>query len=116
MKIRYHSALVTGGSGGIGRAIAIKLAQEGVGKIAIHYHSRRQEAERTLAEVRAAGGGGVLVQGDTSDATRMKAIVDEAAQQLGGCDIFVSAWAQPRPRSRACPGISRWRWRGMALP
>jgi NAD(P)-dependent dehydrogenase (short-subunit alcohol dehydrogenase family) len=42
MKIRYHSALVTGGSGGIGRAIAIKLAQEGVGKIAIHYHSRLQ--------------------------------------------------------------------------
>jgi enoyl-[acyl-carrier protein] reductase III len=89
MKIRFRNALVTGSSGGIGRAIAIKLAQEGVGKIAIHYHSRRLEAEKTLAQVRAAGSDGVLIQGDTSDAARMKAIVDEAAQQLGGCDIFV---------------------------
>jgi NAD(P)-dependent dehydrogenase (short-subunit alcohol dehydrogenase family) len=89
MKITFHSALITGSSGGIGRAIATKLAHEGVRNIGIHYHSRRDEAEKTLAQVRAAGGDGTLVQGDTSDPERMKAMVEEAAQKLGGCDIFV---------------------------
>ncbi|HEX2654240.1 MAG TPA: SDR family oxidoreductase [Xanthobacteraceae bacterium] len=89
MQITFQSALVTGGSGGLGRAIAIKLAQEGVKKIGIHYHSRKDEAEKTLAQVKAAGGDGVLVQGDTADAERMRIIVEEAAQKLGGCDIFV---------------------------
>src|SRR4051812_32581366 len=68
MKITFQSALITGSSSGIGRAIAIKLAQEGVKKIGIHYYSRKDEAEKTLAEVREAGSDGVLVQGDTSDA------------------------------------------------
>ena len=81
--------MVTGSSGGIGRAIAIKLAQEGVKKIGVHYHSRRDEAEKTLTQVREAGGDGVLLQGDTSDANRMRTMVEEAAQKLGGCDIFV---------------------------
>src|SRR5215475_4180730 len=89
MQITLQNALITGGSGGIGRAIAVKLAQEGVRKIAIHYHSRRDAAEETLARVKDAGGDGVLVQGDTSDAEGMKLIVEEAAQKLGGCDIFV---------------------------
>jgi NAD(P)-dependent dehydrogenase (short-subunit alcohol dehydrogenase family) len=89
MQVTFDSALVTGSSGGLGRAIAIKLAQEGVRNIGIHYHSRRDEAEKTLAQVREAGGDGVLVQGDTSDAERMKTMVEEAAQRLGGCDIFV---------------------------
>jgi len=89
MQITFQNALITGSSGGIGRAIALKLAQEGVSKIGIHYNSRRDEAEKTLAQVREAGGDGVLVQGDTSNAERMKTIVEDAAQKLGGCDIFV---------------------------
>ncbi len=51
MQITLQNALITGSSGGIGRAIAIKMAQEGVKKIAIHYYSRRNEAEKTLAQV-----------------------------------------------------------------
>jgi len=98
MHIAFKSALITGASGGIGRAIAIKLAQEGVGKIAIHYHARRNEAERTLAQVREAGGDGVLVQGDTADAGHMRRIVEEAAQHLGGCDIFVQCAVSSLPK------------------
>lgn len=89
MKIAFESALITGGSGGLGRAIAVKLAREGVRRVGIHYHSRRDEAEKTLAQVRDAGGDGMLVQGDTSDHERMRTIVEDAAQALGGCDIFV---------------------------
>jgi enoyl-[acyl-carrier protein] reductase III len=95
MHISFKSALVTGASGGLGRAIVVKLAQEGVGKIAIHYRSRKAEAEKTLAQVRNAGGDGFLVQGDIADAERMKAIVEQAAQQLGGCDIFVQCAVSP---------------------
>lgn len=91
MQITFHSALIMGSSRGLGRAIAIKLAQEGVRKIGIHYLTRRDEAEKTLAHVRDAGGDGVLVQGDTSDAKRAETIVQEAAEQLGGCDIFVQS-------------------------
>jgi len=91
MKIPFRAAMITGSSRGIGRAIAVKFAQEGVSRIAIHYHSRREEAEKTLALVRNAGADGVVVQGDTSDAKRAGEIVEEAASQLGGCDIFVQS-------------------------
>jgi NAD(P)-dependent dehydrogenase (short-subunit alcohol dehydrogenase family) len=89
VKISFQSALITGSSGGIGRGIAIKLAREGVKKIAVHYFNHQDEAERTLAQIKEAGADGVLVQGDTSDASRAEEIVHEAAQKLGGCDIFV---------------------------
>src|SRR5215471_6495778 len=91
MKISFHTALITGSSRGLGRAIAVKLAQEGVRKIAVHYHQRKDEAEKTVALLKGAGAEGVLIQGDTSDAKRAEDIVTEAAAQLGGCDIFVQS-------------------------
>ena len=91
MKIAFRSALIMGSSRGLGRAIAIKLAQEGVKKIGIHYLTRVDEAETTLAQVRSAGAEGVLFQCDTSDASRAEAIVGEAAEQLGGCDMFIQS-------------------------
>ena len=91
MKIAFHTALITGSSRGIGRAIAVKLAQEGVNKIAVHYLSRKDEAEKTVALVREAGAEGVLVQGDTGDTDRAMEIVEEAAEKLGGCDIFIQS-------------------------
>jgi len=93
MEITFQSALITGSSRGIGRAIAVKLAQEGVKKIAVHYLTRRDEAECTLALIKTNGADGVLVQGDTSDADRAASIVEEAADKLGGCDIFVQSVA-----------------------
>ncbi len=91
MKISFHTALITGSSRGLGRAIALKLAQEGVKKIAVHYHTNQGEAEKTLTLLRGAGAEGVLVQGDTSNAKRAEEIVTEAAGKLGGCDIFVQS-------------------------
>jgi enoyl-[acyl-carrier protein] reductase III len=95
MKIAFQTALITGSSRGHGRGIAVKLAQEGVKKIAIHYRSRQDEAEQTLALVKAAGADGVLVQGDVADASRAEALVHEAAEKLGGCDIFVHSVIPP---------------------
>jgi enoyl-[acyl-carrier protein] reductase III len=97
MKIKFRTALITGSSRGTGREIAVKLAQEGVGKIAIHYRTRRSDAETTLSLVEAAGAAGVLVQGDVADATTAEKLVSEAAQKLGGCDIFVHSVCPPLP-------------------
>ncbi|HLK67436.1 MAG TPA: SDR family oxidoreductase [Bryobacteraceae bacterium] len=91
MKITFQTALITGSSRGLGRAICVKLAQEGVGKIAVHYNTRRDEAEKTAAMIQAAGGEAVVVQGDTSDSKRAEELVEEAAARLGGCDIFVQS-------------------------
>src|SRR5437870_3297824 len=91
MQIPFQTALITGSSRGIGRGIAVKLAREGVKKIAVHYLNRKDEAEKTVAQLRDAGADGVLVQGDTSNAGRAEEIVHETAQKLGGCDIFVQS-------------------------
>lgn len=76
MKISFKTAVITGSSRGLGRAIAVKLAQEGVQKIAVRYLTCRDEAEITLDLLRDAGAQGVLVQGDTSNAQRAREIVD----------------------------------------
>jgi NAD(P)-dependent dehydrogenase (short-subunit alcohol dehydrogenase family) len=89
MRIPFHTALITGSSRGLGRGIAVKLAGEGVKNIAVHYFTPQDEAEKTLAQLLDAGADGILVQGDTSNASRAEEIVHEAAQKLGGCDIFV---------------------------
>ena len=89
MRIPFQTALITGSSRGHGRGIAIKLAREGVGKIAIHCLNGREGAEKTLALVSEAGAEGIIVQGDVCDAARAEALVHEAAEELGGCDIYV---------------------------
>jgi enoyl-[acyl-carrier protein] reductase III len=95
MQIKFQTALITGSSRGLGRQIAVKLAQEGVKKIAIHYRTGRSEAETTLSLIEAAGASGVLVQGDVADAVAAENLVREAAEKLRGCDIFVQSVCPP---------------------
>ena len=95
MRIEFKTALITGSSRGLGRQIAVKLAKEGVKKIAIHYRTGRSDAQTTLSLIEAAGASGVLVQGDVADAVAAERLVKEAAQELGGCDIFVQSVCPP---------------------
>jgi NAD(P)-dependent dehydrogenase (short-subunit alcohol dehydrogenase family) len=95
MHINFQTALITGSSRGLGRQIAIKLATEGVRKLAIHYRTGRTDAETTLSLIEAQGASGVLVQGDVADALVPEKLVKEAAQKLGGCDIFVQSVCPP---------------------
>lgn len=91
MQIKFQTALITGSSRGLGRQIAVKLATEGVKRIAIHYRTGRSDAQTTLSLIEAAGASGVLVQGDVADAVAAENLVKEAAQKLGGCDIYVQS-------------------------
>src|SRR5512147_1274836 len=95
MQIKFETALVTGSSRGLGRQIAVKLATEGVRKIAIHYRTGRSDAQTTLSLIEAAGASGVLVQGDVADPAAAEDLVKAAARKLGGCDIFVQSVCPP---------------------
>ena len=82
-------ALVTGGSRGIGRGIALKLAESGA-KVAVHYYQKEDQAKATLKKLRAAGADGFVVQADvckTDDIHRMFARVKS---EFGALDIFLS--------------------------
>src|SRR5205823_3371924 len=82
-------ALVTGSSRGIGRGIAIKLAQCGV-RTAIHYYTQEAEANDTLAKVRAGGSDGFTVQADVTRPEAIRQLFDRIQQEFGKLDILVS--------------------------
>ena len=82
-------ALVTGGSRGIGRAIALRLAEEGA-KVAINYAGNRTAAEEVKAIIDQHGGTAMIVQTDVSDSTAAAEMVALVHEELGGLDILVN--------------------------
>jgi 3-oxoacyl-[acyl-carrier protein] reductase len=87
MRITDRAVLVTGASRGIGRAIAQAFAAAG-DRVAVHYVADRKGAQVTVAGM--AGEGHVLVQADLADADQVRALVDGAADALGGLDVLVN--------------------------
>jgi 3-oxoacyl-[acyl-carrier protein] reductase len=86
MSIR--TALVTGGSGGIGRAVARRLAADGMA-VAVHYAGNREAADSVVAEIRAAGGRALAVGGDVADEQVMSDAFDATEREFGGIDVVV---------------------------
>ncbi|GAA3170699.1 SDR family oxidoreductase [Blastococcus jejuensis] len=82
-----RAVLVTGGSRGIGRAIAHAFAERG-DRVAVHWGSSADLARRVRDEL--PGAGHVLVQADMSDAQAVGEMVDRAAWDLGGLDVLVN--------------------------
>lgn len=82
-------ALVTGGSRGIGRAIALRLAEEGA-KVAINYAGNQTAAEEVKAIIEQRGGTAMIVQTDVSDSTAAAEMVARVHEELGGLDILVN--------------------------
>lgn len=84
-----NRALVTGGSRGIGAAIAIALADKGA-DVAITYERSADRAAEVVRAVEAKGRRAVAIQADSADPDAIKRSVDETVQSLGGLDILVN--------------------------
>lgn len=89
MKLKDRTALVTGASRGIGKAIALALAEQGAA-VAVNYRSRREDALEVVKEIEAAGGRAVAIGADVSDPGEAAELVAEAIRQLGSLNILVN--------------------------
>jgi 3-oxoacyl-[acyl-carrier protein] reductase len=81
--------LVTGGSRGIGRAIALELGRQGA-SVAIGYHTRETDAARVRDELAALGARAFAVRGDVSQPDQVTSLVDRVVSELGPVDILVN--------------------------
>lgn len=88
MSLNGKHALITGSSRGIGRGIALKLAEQGV-RIGVHYFQNESAANDTLAEVRKRGSDGFIFQGDVLQLDHVPAMFDKVKSEFGKLDIFV---------------------------
>ena len=88
-RLAGQRALVTGASGALGRACALRLASEGA-TVAVHYHRNFAAAQDLIAAIAAQGGRAVPVSGDLAQGEGGQAVVDAANAALGGLDILVN--------------------------
>ncbi|GAB6152316.1 3-oxoacyl-[acyl-carrier-protein] reductase [Desulfosporosinus burensis] len=89
MVLNDSVAIVTGSGRGIGRAIALELATAGV-KIVVNYAGRSDKAEETLTLIREAGGEGLAVQADVSQAAEVDRLLKTTMDHFGKVDILVN--------------------------
>jgi 3-oxoacyl-[acyl-carrier protein] reductase len=82
-------ALVTGASRGLGRAIALRLALDGIA-VAVNYHTKKEAAHSVAESILNAGGRACAVQADIGDEGQVKTLFEEVADRLGPVEILVN--------------------------
>ncbi len=91
-------ALVTGSAKRLGRAVALRLAEEGADVI-VHYRSSAPDAQSAVGEIEKLGRSGFAIAADLSSVADIKRLFDEAAKQFGRLDILVNSAANFLPAS-----------------
>ena len=81
-------AIITGGSGGIGRVSAERLAADGFA-VVVHYAGNKERADETVSAIAATGGRAIAAGGDVADENDMAAVFDVAEEEFGGVDVLV---------------------------
>jgi 3-oxoacyl-[acyl-carrier protein] reductase len=104
-----RAVLVTGSSRGLGAAIAARFAAAG-DRVAVHHRDSADQAERVTAGL--PGDGHVVVRADLADPDAVRAMVDLAAERLGGLDVLVNNAGMYGPRDRPHPvfGLDYEQW------
>lgn len=91
-------ALVTGAGKRLGRAVTVRLAEEGA-DVVVHYRSSQSEAQEAVKEIEKLGRRGVAIGADLGNVAEIKQLFDEAGQQFGRLDILVNSAANFLPAS-----------------
>jgi enoyl-[acyl-carrier protein] reductase III len=89
MSFQGKNALITGSSRGIGRGIALKLAEQGA-RVAVHYYRNREAAQATLEKIRGLGSNGFIVQADVCRPEEIRRMFEQVRSEFGSLDILVS--------------------------
>src|SRR6266436_109251 len=89
MSFQGKYTLITGSSRGIGRGIALKLAERGA-CVAVHYYRNLEAAQTTLEKIRALGSDGFIVQADICQPDEIRRMFQQVRSEFGSLDIFVS--------------------------
>jgi 3-oxoacyl-[acyl-carrier protein] reductase len=87
--LRQRCALITGGTRGIGKGIALSLAREGV-RVAISYRTNKSAAQNTLRQIQSLGAECFAVEADATDSDKVQFLADTAAERFGRLDILVN--------------------------
>ena len=96
MALTDRVAIVTGGSRGIGRAIALRFGRDGAkvavncAKVAVNCAKDRDQAEDVARRIRKGGGAAIVIQADVSERAGARRLVDETIKAFGQVDILVS--------------------------
>jgi 3-oxoacyl-[acyl-carrier protein] reductase len=107
MRLEGNVALVTGGSGGIGKAISNALAAEGA-TVVVNYRSSAQEAEETVAEIQKNNGSALSMQADVGSGEQVRGMIRDILKRYERIDILVNNAAVARDSLLSEMDDSEW--------
>lgn len=108
ISLQGQVALVTGASSGIGRATAEAMGAAGA-KVAVNYRSQKDEAEKVVAAIEAAGGEAIAIGADVSDEAQVEALFEATAKRFGAVDIVVANAGMQKDSGSAEMSLDDWK-------